>query len=96
MDDQKLKGCIEICKDAFRELEGAKSDCKAIVDAAIDSFFSIPEDATKELRKEILSTEKEMTKAIKKAAKALLKEEGKEALVEENDTMSSILDVIRQ
>lgn len=63
-DQERLKrvsGCVSLVRLAFEELERAKEDCKAKVDAAIGTFVASEPSAVTDADK----------KSIKKIAKAL-------------------------
>jgi len=65
MEKEKSKQAIEICREAYATLEDAKSDCKDVVESAID------ETTHKKTIKAVREGHKDDIKSIKKIAKAL-------------------------
>jgi hypothetical protein len=71
MDKEKSKQAIEICREAYATLEDAKSDCKDVVESAINALVGIDETTPKKIAKGERNEHKDDIKAIKKIAKAL-------------------------
>jgi hypothetical protein len=71
MEKEKIKQAIEICREAYATLEDAKSDCKDVVESAIDALCGLTEEMGKKTHKEVLANYKDDIKSIKKIAKAM-------------------------
>ena len=66
MEKEKSKQAIEICREAYATLEDAKSDCKDVVESAIDALCSIDETTHKKTIKAVREGHKDDIKSIKK------------------------------
>jgi hypothetical protein len=94
MESEKVKKAIEICTGAFATLEDAKTDCKYVVESAMDALCGIDETTPKEIRKGIHIEHKDEIRSIKKIAKALAT--GKlETVAAESNSIAEMVDAFQ-
>ena len=79
MDATQLKECLNIVVQAERDLDQAKEDYKATTDAAFDTYECTPDQ----------------TKAIKKVAKALLRDKV-DGIDEETAALMEVIEAVKK
>jgi len=93
MEQMTLEATINEIAAAYAALDNAKSDCKDVIDSALDSYFGEINVTSKEEFKKLKASQKTEAKNIKKLAKMMAKG-AKDEAKEEAENMTDLIEAL--